>query len=330
MQAIRFHEHGGPEVLRNDKLPDPVPGVGEVLVRVRARGINRAEILTVQGVYPRKPKFPALIGREGAGVIEDLGAGVSTFKKGDRVMLRNGAAIGGTWCELVRVPAKNIIATPNNIDDMQAGGVFVSYLTAWIGLSKILGLKRGDSVILTAASSPTGLAALQVCHHLGVHSIATTRRKERVSALRDAGADQVWLGGDPRGLVDKVRDWTQGKGASAAFDAVSGPLGEACYHALSETGRLVLYGALSLEPMKLSPGSLIYKQKKVEGFWLTRILESWPRERLDEVYEDIVLGLKKGVFVPRVHRSFDLSHAAEAFAEMNEQRHFGKVVLSSI
>lgn len=328
MRAIRFHRHGGPDVLQLDELPDPTAAAGEVVVRLTGRGINRAEILTIEGRYPRLPALPAIIGREGAGVVHGLGAGVDNFAVGQRVVLRLGTSIGsGTWCELVRVAAGDLLPTPARLDDAQAAAALVAYLTSWCSLCEVLRLESGDSVVITAASSPTGLAALDICRHLGITAIATTRRPDRADALRAAGARAVAVIGSDD-VVALVRAVTDG-GASAAFDAVSGAVGSACYKALAEGGTLLQYGALSGEALDVNPGTLIFKQKRVVGFWITRVLEQWPRTRIDAIYRALWTRFESGALSPRVHSCFPLEQVAAALQAMNRMEHLGKVVLTS-
>jgi len=328
MRAIRFHRHGGPEVLQLDQLPDPTPAPGEVVVRLTGRGVNRAEVLTVEGRYPRLPVLPAIIGREGAGVVHALGPDVGDFAVGQRVVLRLGTSIGsGTWCELVRVAAIDLLPTPARLDDAQAAAALVAYLTSWCSLREVLRLDPGSSVVVTAASSPTGLAALDICRHLGITAIATTRRAERIDVLRAAGATAVAVIGTDD-LVELVRATTDG-GASAAFDAVSGAVGTACYKALAEGGTLVQYGAFSAQPIEVNPGTLIFKQKRVVGFWITRVLEQWPRARIDAIYRELWTRFESGALTPRVHGCYPLAQAADALRAMNRMEHVGKVVLTS-
>ncbi len=328
MRALRYHDQGGPEQLKLEQLDDPRPGPGEVIVRLRARGINRAELLTVRGHYARLPKLPATPGREGAGEILQLADDVDTLSIGQRVMLRNGSAIdSGTWCEQVRVRAEDLILTPDAISDAQAGGFFVSHLTAWLGLRETVQLKPADWVIITAATSPTGLAALDLAHCFGLKTIATTRQPQRADFLREAGADQVVVTTSDD-LVGQVRRWTAGQGVALGFDAVAGTLGQACFKALREGGTLVTYGALSLDPVVIKPGAMIFGQKRVVGLWLTRVLESWPRAELDHMYGELMHLLKDGRLQARVHQTYDLSQVAQAWQQMDAHRHLGKVVLT--
>lgn len=329
MKALRFYQHGGPEKLMLEEQPDPRPAPGEVLVRLRARGINRAELLTIRGFYAHLPHLPATPGREGAGEVVALADDVDSFKLGQRVMLRNGSAVdSGTWCELVRVLAKDLIATPERISDAQAGGFFVSYLTAWLGLRETIKLSSGDWIIVTAATSPTGLATLDLARHFALNTVATTRQAQRADFLRAAGATQVCVTTQDK-LVDQVQAWTGGRGAAMAFDAVAGELGQACFKALQESGTLITYGALSLKPVVIKPGALIFGQKRVVGLWLTRVLQAWPREEQDRVYAELMTLLSSGAISPRVHQSYGLDQVAAAWDEMDAHRHLGKVVLVS-
>lgn len=329
MRALRFFQHGGPETLKIETVDDPVPQTGEVLVRLRARGINRAELLTVRGQYARLPKLPAIPGREGAGEVAALGAGVGDWKIGQRVMLRNGSAVdSGTWCELVRVRSEDLLPTPASLSDAQAGGIFVSYLTAWFGLREYLKLDKAARVIITAASSPTGLASLDLARLWGLQVIATTRQPDRVEFLRAAGARDVVVTSE-QNLVDEAARISAGKGVDGAFDAVGGALAKACFKSLREGGTLISYGALSLESFNLKPGALIFSQKTLRGLWLTRILETWPRARLDAIYHQLIQDLASGVLKPLVHQGYPLEQVDKAWHEMDANHHLGKVVLTS-
>ena len=212
-KVVRFHETGGAEVLKVEDLPLPEPGKGEVRLNVEAIGLNRAEIMFRQGHYLEKPDLPSRLGYEAAGIIDAVGPGSSGIKIGDRVSTIPSFSIGkyGVYGETAIVPAFAVASYPENLSSVEGAAIWMQYLTAFGALIEFGQLNRDDSVLITAASSSVGLAAIQITKAAGALAIATTRGADKKQFLLDAGADHVILT-EEKDLAEAVMGITSGKG----------------------------------------------------------------------------------------------------------------------
>ncbi len=192
-KIIRFYETGGPEVLRVEEAPLVEPETGEVRLAVEAFGLNRADVMFRSGHGMEQPELPSRLGGEAAGVVEAVGAGVSDFHLGDRVAVPPSHSMGkyGTYGETAIVPASSLIRYPENLSPVDAAAAFVQYLTAYFAFVDVANVQAGQHVLITAASSSTGVAAIEFTHLLGATAIATTRTQAKKQALLNAGADHV-------------------------------------------------------------------------------------------------------------------------------------------
>ena len=223
-RIIRFHRTGGPEVLQLDELDIGAPKAGEIRLRVRALGLNRAEAMFRSGAYLETPSLPAKLGYEAAGEIEAIGEGVSGFAVGDAVSTIPAFSMNeyGVYGDTAIVPAHAVVKHPANLSWSEAAAIWMQYLTAYGALIECGGLAKGDAVIITAASSSVGLAAIQIVNSLGGTPIATTRTSAKRDALLQAGAKHV-IATEEQDLAAEVMRLTDGKGARIAFDPVCGP-----------------------------------------------------------------------------------------------------------
>src|SRR5688572_7585128 len=247
-RTVRIHTLGGPEVLQVEDLAVGEPGPGEVRIRVEAVGLNRSEAMYRAGRYPTRPQLPSLMGYKGVGTIEALGAGVDGLAIGDRVcvlpMIQQGQY--GIWAEQAIVPARILLPAPPGLTPAEAASIWMQYMTAF-ALIEVAEIGIGDGVIIRAASSSVGIAAIQLANWAGAVSIACTRTSDKAGALRDQGAAHV-VATDEEDLVERVMAITGGKGARSAFDPVGGPYVDTLARALAERGILFVYGGLSGEP----------------------------------------------------------------------------------
>ena len=223
-RIVRFHQTGGPEVLRIEEVAPSPPGEGEVRIAVKAIGLNRAESLFRQGMYLEAPDLPSRLGYEAAGTIEAVGTGVTRLKVGDRVSTLPAFSMGkyGVYGDSVVVPSDAVSSLPGNLSFEEGASIWVAYLTAYGALVEHGELRKGQHVVITAASSSVGYSALQVVRAAGGVSIATTRKPEKAEMLRQAGADHVIVSGK-EDLAARVMEITEGRGADLIFDAVAGP-----------------------------------------------------------------------------------------------------------
>ena len=204
-RVVRFHEVGGPEVLKIEQVDVPPPGKGEVQIAVKALGLNRAESMFRRGQYVEEPKLPARDGYEAAGTVAAVGEGVQGFKVGDAVSTIPAFSLNqyGVYGDLVNVPAYAVAHHPASLSWEQAASIWMQYLTAYGALTEVAGLKAGEAVVIPAASSSVGLASIQIANQVGAIPIALTRGGSKRQALRDAGAAHV-IATDEQDLVQEV------------------------------------------------------------------------------------------------------------------------------
>ncbi|MEU1784600.1 zinc-dependent alcohol dehydrogenase family protein [Streptomyces sparsogenes] len=328
-RTVRFHEHGGPEVLRLEDVEVGEPGPGELLIRVDAIGLNRAEVLFRDGHYiERVRQFPARLGTEAAGVVEAVGAQVSGFRTGQPVSVVPAFSMNdyGVYAERAIVPAAAVVHRPEGLDAVAGAAVWMPYLTAYGALVEVGGMRAGDTVVLTAASSSVGLAAIQIARRVGAVPLATTRTGAKKDALLEAGAAGVIVT-DEENLVDRVLDLTGGRGAEFVFDAVAGPGVVDLAKVVAPDGTLFLYGALSGETTPYPGFELGMPALNMRTYTVTRELTARP-ERLRRAEAFVSSGLRTGAFRPVVDRTFALDEITEAHRYMQAGAQVGKIVVT--
>src|SRR5580698_6172955 len=249
-KEVRFHEFGGPEVLRFETLEVGEPGPAEVRVRVEAIGLNRAEAAFRSGRYIETAQLPARLGYEAAGVIEAIGEGVKGLSVGEPVCVMPAFSMNkyGVYAERAIVPANALLKQPGGLGMPQCASIWMQYLTAYGALIDISNIGAGDAVVITAASSSVGIAAIQIANHVGAVSIAVTRTDAKEAELRKIGAAHVIVT-EKQTLETEVLRITGGKGAKVAFDPIAGPIVASLAASMASGGMLILYGNLSGEAM---------------------------------------------------------------------------------
>src|SRR5690606_35536128 len=291
-RTIRIHSLGGPEVLQIEDLDLRGPGPGEVRIKVEAVGLNRAEAMYRAGRYPVQPQLPSLIGYEGVGTIEALGPGVEDFAVGDRVcvlpMIQQGQY--GIWAEQAIVPARILLPAPPGLTPAEAASIWMQYMTAFAPI-EVADIGIGDGVIIRAASSSVGIAAIQLANWAGSVSIACTRTSDKAEALRAQGAAHV-VATDEEDLVQRVMEITGGKGARTAFDPVGGPYVDTLAQALAPRGILFVYGGLSEQPTPYPHWPCAMKGLSMRG-WVASEIWNHPH-RFKAAQEKILAGLAGG------------------------------------
>ena len=324
-QVVRFHRTGGPEVLQIDDVDIGPPNAGEVRIKVQALGLNRAEAMFRAGNYGPIPKMPSRIGYEASGEVESVGDGVDGWTEGDAVSTipMFSMAQYGVYGDLVTVPAASLIEKPPSLSWSQGASIWMQYLTAYGAMVPIGRLAKGATIIVTAASSSVGLAAIQVAKSLEVSSIAVTRIRAKRDALIKAGATYVVIT-DEQDLATEVARITGGKGAELAFDPVTGPGVEALAAALANKGTLILYGRLSTEPTPL-PMQVIYKNLTVRGYVLASVTND-PTE-FERAKRFVLDGIESGNFKPTIDRSFGFKDIVEAHRYLESNEQVGKIVV---
>ena len=325
-RIVRFHQVGGPEVLRIEDLPSPAPKKGEVRIRVEAIGLNRAEVMFRAGNYLEQPKFPSSLGYEAAGVVEEVGPGVTGLSSGDRVSSIPSFSMVkyGTYGEVALLPAYALAKYPAHLSAIEGTSIWMQYLTAY-GLIQFGKMRKGTHVLITAAASSVGLAAIQLANAVGAIPIATTRNQNKVESLRQGGAKYVINTTEPD-WVARVREATSGKGASLVFDPVVGPQIAQLTEAASDEATIFVYGALSPDPAPLPLFALIGKSLTLRGFTLFRIVRR--ASRLKKAKSWIVENLESGKLKPQIARTFKFEEIVEAHRYMESNEQIGKVVVT--
>ncbi|MDT0630727.1 zinc-dependent alcohol dehydrogenase family protein [Rubrivirga sp. S365] len=325
MRALRFHEHGRPaDVLRLDDVPRPEPGPGEVRIRLTHRPINPSDLSLVRGTYGRSRGLPAVGGNEGAGRVEAVGPGVDGLAVGDRVVKLGEAP---TWQEAVVVAAEDALPVPDALSDEDAAQLFVNPLTARL-LLDAAPLAAGDVLVQTAGASTVARVVTELVTRRGVRAVAVVRSDRHADRLRALGAAVVVADGDTDEARSALAEAVGEGGAAAVFDPVAGGAGTLALGALREGGTHVVYGALSGEPLAVSPAALIYRGVTVQGVWRTQWASRAPRSEVRSALSDLARLAAEGAFSLPVEAAFDLADGAEAARAAQERGRWGKTLLT--
>lgn len=326
-KIVRFHQIGGPEVLKLEDVPLAEPGKGEIRMKVEAIGLNRAEIMLRKGQYLETPQLPSRLGYEAAGVIDAVGADVTGLRIGDRVSTIPSFSMSqyGVYGESAIVPAYAAAHYPDKLSAIEAAAIWMQYMTAFGALIEYGGLKKNDSVLITAASSSVGLAAIQIVKAAGGVAIATTRGADKKAFLLEVGADHVIVT-DEENLVERGMGLTSGKGARLVFDPVAGPLLEQLAAVTAPGGIIFEYGALAPHPTPFPLFPALAKGLTIRGYTLFEIVKN--PEMLKRGKDYIYQGLESGSLKPIIDRTFPLAEIAEAHRYMASNQQKGKIVVT--
>jgi NADPH:quinone reductase len=328
-KVVRFYQTGGTEVLKVEERSIPEPGAGEVVVRVHASALNRAQLLYLQGAYAYQPQFPSMLGDEAIGIIEAIGTGVDRFAVGDRVSILSSTNMiaNGTHAEHTVVSVNSIIPAPETLDDVSAAALWVAYLTAYTAIVEGANLQAGQSAVITAASSSSGIAGIQIVKDLGGVAIATSRTSQKKQQLLDLGADHV-IATEEEDVTARILEITQGKGANVIFDPIGGEMLAKLAAATASGGDIYEYGVLeagSLATMLTVPVFYMLS-KRLQFLNLLDLLAD--STRLDKGSQWMREALKRGVVKPIVDRTFKLDDIVEALRYMESNQQIGKLIVT--
>jgi len=326
-RLVRFHQIGGPEVLKIEQMDVRPPRPGEVRIAVKALGLNRAEAMFRSGQYLEQPNLPARLGYEAAGTIDALGEGVQGLKVGDAVSTIPAFSQNqyGVYGDTATVPAFAVVKHPASLSWAEAAAVWMQYGTAYGALVEIAAIKADDTILIPAASSSVGIAAIQIAKMVGATPVALTRTSSKRQALLDAGAAHV-VATQEQDLVAEVKKVTGGKGARLVFDPVAGPTIAKLAAAMAQGGTLFVYGALSTEPTPLPLWDVLGKSLTIRGYVLFEI--TGDPARLERAKKFIVGGLSTGKLKPVVAKTFPLDQIVEAHRYMESNQQIGKIVVT--
>src|SRR3954464_6731517 len=323
-KAAIYETHGNPlEVLRIVDLEWPEPAPNEVVVRMSAAPINPADLNSIEGKYPIKALLPATPGMEGAGVVTEVGSAVRDLAIGTQVILPHSF---GTWREVAIIAAEKLVATPPEIEPIQAAMLKVNPITAWRMLHDFVSLRPGDWLIQNAANSAAGLCVIQIARELGFKTVNVVRRPELIEELRAAGGDVVLLDGE--NLRDQVSAATGKAPIRLALNAVGGENALRVAKTLASDGTMVTYGAMSLEPLSIPNGMLIFKNLRFTGFWVNKWYDAATPEQRAETFAPVFEMAKRGLLRTKVEATYSLHESQAAIAHAMQSKRDGKVVLT--
>lgn len=320
MRAVRIHQVGGPDVLRYEEVPTPVPGSGQAMVRLEAAGVNFVDIYYRSGQYPLQ--LPAIIGQEGAGIVVALGPEVTEVKLGDRVAYSN---VEQSYGEFVVAPTWRLVPIPTGLDFQQAAAAILQGMTAHYLTHTTYPLHGGDTVLVHAAAGGVGQLLVQMAKRRGASVIGTVSTEEKAQVAREAGADQVMI----YTKIDfeaEVKRLTGGRGVQVVYDSVGRDTFEKSLNCLSLRGMMVLFGQASgpVPPVDVQilnrKGSLFLTRPTLHHYTATR-------EELLQRAGDVLSWVKSGALKLRIDRTFPLTEAAQAHHRLESRRAIGKLLL---
>lgn len=326
MLAVQYAQFGHPpDVLHTIEIPQDLAGPGEVLVTVEATPIHPSDLLTISGQYGLKPKLPAIPGQEGVGRVAAVGDDVGTLAKGDLVMLPMGA---GTWRSHIKVAANRLLRLPGKGDPLQLSLLGINPLTAQRLLSEFVALNAGDWVIQNAANSSVGHYLVILAKQRGIKTINLVRRGGGVDRqIRELGGTEV--------IVDKGQDIsrdikaiTGGDPIRLGIDAVGGTSTSALANCLSPGATLVSYGAVSGEPCNIQPGLLIFRDIRMQGFWLMNWLRDTPPEQVQAALAQLSDLVVNGRLQAEIGGSYPLERIKDAARHAMQDSRDGKIILT--
>jgi len=323
MKAITFSEPGGPEVLRLATVPDPTPVAGEVLVRVHATAVNRADLMQRAGYYPPPPGASEILGLECAGEVVSIASGTDTsLAVGDRVMC---LLSGGGYAELAAVPVGQAMRVPDALSWDEAGAIPEVFLTAWVALVTLGEARPGDVALVHAIASGVGTAAAQLCEALDVRCLGTSRNAGRSDAGAPWGAQGITVGAD--GFATAVRAMTSNHGADIIVDLVGAKYLSENVACLARKGRIILTGLVGGRSGELDLGALLAGQGRVIGTTLRGRTIDEKAEIVGAFSAWALPRFAAGTLRPVIHTVLPLADAAEAHRILQADDAVGKVVL---
>lgn len=340
MKAVRFHEHGGPEVLKYEDAPDPKIQANEVLVKVKACALNHLDIWLRVGVRRWQLSMPHIVGADISGEVAEVGSLVTRFKPGDRVLLSPGISCGqceacfkgldsacrsytlfgvmvdGGYAEYVKSPEMNVFPIPGDLSFDEAAAVPLVYTTAWHMLFTRAGLKPGEDVLVIGAGSGVGMAAIQICKLVGARVIATAGADWKLEKARALGADEA-INHSRQSIAEEVKRFTNKRGVDVVFEHVGAAVWDDCFESLATYGRLVTCGTTSGPEVKLNMQVLYGRQRSILGSFMGGKFE------LNEALKFIGQRKLKAV----IDSTFPLKDARAAQEKMESRNFFGKILL---
>jgi NADPH2:quinone reductase len=324
MKAVLCKQYGPPDTLTFEELPSPRAGAGEVVVTVKAASVNFPDVLIIQNKYQFKPPLPFSPGSELAGVVKEVGSGVTRFKAGDKVIA---FTTYGAFAEEVKTEAGRLLPLPEGMDFASGAAFLLTYGTSDHALRDRGALKAGETLLVLGAAGGVGLAAIEIGKALGARVIACASSEEKLAVCRSHGAD-AGIDYASEDLRERIKALTDGRGVDVIYDAVGGPYTEPAFRSLAWRGRLLVVGFAAGEIPKLPLNLALLKGASVVGVFWGDFTRREPREFAASVRQ-LGAWFGEGKLRPHVSQTFPLEKAAEALKLMAARQVKGKLVLTS-
>ncbi|MEN9760495.1 MAG: Quinone oxidoreductase 1 [Pseudomonadota bacterium] len=322
MKALLCTQYGPPEALTLQTIADPQPGPGEVVVQMKAAGVNFPDVLIIQNKYQFKPQLPFAPGAEFSGVISAVGSGVRSRKVGDKVI---GSVTFGAFAEQVCLPAERTIAMPEGLDFETAAALVLTYGTSWHALVDRAQLQAGETLLVLGASGGVGLAAIQIGRALGARVIAAASSAEKLAVCQQNGAHAL-IDYGREDLRERLKSLTEGRGPNVIYDPVGGPLTEVSFRSIAWRGRHLVVGFAQGDIPKLPLNLALLKGASLIGVFWGQYLQLEPAAfaaDLKELFERVAAGELK----PYISARYPLADGARALRELMDRRASGKLVI---
>ena len=322
MRALVCDAYGPPESLCIETRDDPVPGEGEVLVDVAAAGINFPDVLAIAGKYQVKTPTPFIPGNEAAGLVAALGAGVSQYSVGDKVIINT---MGGAFAEKCLAPVQTTMPLPEGLSFEQGAGFSVTYGTSYHALKQSARLQAGETVLVLGAAGGVGITAVEIAKAMGARVIAAASTDEKLEFAAAAGADET-INYSDEPLKERVKALTDGDGVDVVYDPVGGELADQAFRATAWHGRYLVIGFACGEIPKFPANIALLKEASIVGVWWGTWATKNPGLQIRNMTELAEL-VAAGTLTPRVSASYAMDDYVEAFRAITERRALGKVIL---
>jgi NADPH2:quinone reductase len=318
MKAIVVHEFGGPEVLKIEEVPTPHAQAGQVLVRIRAAGVNPYDTYMRNGLYAIKPPLPYTPGSDAAGEVEAIAEGVTQPKRGDRVYVAR--TVSGAYAEYALTLQAQVHPLPAKITYAQGAGVWVPYGTAYHALYHCAGARAGETVLVHGASGGVGIAAVQIARAMGLTVLGTAGSKKGLDLVTREGAHQVF-DHSQSGYLDQILKATGGAGVDLILEMLANVNLGHDLKLQAPRGRVVVIG--SRGDVAISPRDLMMRRGSIRAFTLWGVTEAEEKE----IHAGLIAGMENGTLRPIVGKELPLAEAARAHKEILEPGAYGKIVL---
>jgi NADPH2:quinone reductase len=323
MKALVCNEYGAPENLEITVIDDPVPGDGEVLVNVRAAGINFPDLLVIGGKYQVKTPPPFVPGSEASGVVLATGEGVTRFASGDRVIVTPAL---GAFAEQCVVPERFCMPLPECMTFAQGAGFTITYATSYHAFRQCTELRPGDTILVLGAAGGVGTTAVELAKAMGARVIAAASTDEKLAFAKNSGADET-INYSATSLREAVKSLTGGKGVDVVYDPVGGELAQEAFRSLARQGRYLVIGFASGDIPAFPANIALLKEASIIGVWWGTWGKHHPEELLQNAVELSTM-VEKGTLSPRVTEQYPIIQFVDAFKAISDRRALGKVVLT--